>query len=227
LEKEFGEKTIHRYLEYELDEYLRERRRGDNEPALLYCQDQEHVYYNKASLVLYSLCDLIGEQKMNDVLRAYVKKNAFQQAPYTTSLELEKVLLAGTPDSLKYAITDGFEKITFYANMMKDVSYIKLPSGKYKVSITIEGIKLYFDRSNKSSEANMNDYIDIVIFEKSTAEKNSVELYNKKHKIKSGINKFEIIVDKEPYEAGIDPYSKLIDKNTDDNVKKITNKQMQ
>jgi ABC-2 type transport system permease protein len=226
LEKEFGEKTIHRYLEYELNEYLRERRRGDNEPALLYCQDQEHVYYNKASLVLYSLCDLIGEQKMNDVLRAYVKKNAFQQAPYTTSLELEKMLLASTLDSLKYAITDGFEKITFYENMMKEVSFVKLPSGKYKVSIVIDAKKLYFDRNNKSTEANMNDYIDIGIFEKGTTVKNSIELYNKKHKIKSGLNTFEIIVNKEPYEAGIDPYSKLIDKDTDDNVKKVTNKQI-
>jgi ABC-2 type transport system permease protein len=72
----------------------------------------------------------------------------------------------------------------------------------------------------------MNDYIDIGIFEKGTTVKNSIELYNKKHKIKSGLNTFEIIVNKEPYEAGIDPYSKLIDKDTDDNVKKVTNKQI-
>ncbi len=224
LEKEFGEKAIHRYLTYELEEYLSERRRGDNEPVLLYCQYKPEVYYNKASIVLYAISDLIGEQKMNDVLRAYVKKNAFQQAPYTTSLELEKVLLAATPDSLKYAITDGFKKITFYENRMKDVSYVKLPSGKYKVSINVEGMKLYFDKQNKSSEAIMNDYIDIGIFEKGTTDNNPIELYNKKHKIKSGLNTFEIIVDKEPYEASIDPYSKLIDKDVYDNIRKVTDK---
>jgi ABC-2 type transport system permease protein len=226
LEKEFGEKTIHRYLEYELDEYLRERRRGDNEPVLLYCEYKPEVYYNKAPIILYSISDLIGEQKMNDILRAYVKNNAFQQAPYTTSLELEKVLLAATPDSLKYAISDGFEKITFYENMMKEVSFVKLPSGKYKVSIVIDAMKLYFDRNNKSTEVNMNDYIDIGIFEKGATEKNSLELYNKKHKIKSGLNTFEIIVDKEPYEASIDPYSKLIDKDTDDNIRKVTDRDL-
>jgi ABC-2 type transport system permease protein len=224
LEKEFGEKTIHRYLAYELDEYLRERRRGDNEPVLLYCQYQPEVYYNKASIVLYSLSDLIGEQKMNEVLRAYVKKNAFQQAPYTTSLELEKVLLAATPDSLKYAITDGFEKITFYENRMKEVSFVKLPSGKYKVSIVIDAMKLNLDKQNKTNLTAMNDYIDIGIFEKGTTDNNPLELYNEKHKIKSGLNTIEIIVDKKPYEAGIDPYSKLIDKNTNDNLKKMTNK---
>jgi ABC-2 type transport system permease protein len=221
LEKKFGYKAIYKYLKYELDEYFKKRRRGDNEPVLLYCQDQSEVYYNKASIVLYSICDLIGEQQMNSVLKSYVEKNRFQQAPYTTSLELEKVLLAVTPDSLKYAITDGFEKITFYENMMKDVSYIKLPSGKYKVSIAINARKFYVDANRKTLDAKMSDYIDIVVYGKMANDQTDTKLYNKKHKITSGLNKIEIIVDDEPLEAGIDPFFKLIDNYTEDNRKKV------
>ncbi len=225
MEKEFGEKIIHRYLKYELDEYLLGRAQAESsEDPLLNCQGQPYIYYNKAATILYSISDLIGEQPMNNVLKAYVTKTAFQQAPYTTSLDFETMLKAATPDSLKYAIVDGFEKITLYENRTKDVSFVKLPSGKYKVSIIIDAMKLYADGKGKTTLANMNDYIDIGIFGKGTTDKDPIELYNGKHKIKSGLNTFEIIVDKEPYEAGIDFYFKLIDTNTNDNVRKVIDK---
>ena len=61
----------------------------------------------------------------------------------------------------------------------------------------------------------MNDYIDIGVYGKT-----DTELYCKKHKIISGINKIEIIVDDVPLEAGIDPYFKVIDQDTGDNLKR-------
>ena len=33
---------------------------------------------------------------------------------------------------------------------------------------------------------------------------------------------FELVVDEKPVRAGIDPYNKLIDRNSDDNVKKVS-----
>ncbi len=45
-----------------------------------------------------------------------------------------------------------------------------------------------------------------------------------KHKLIQNEVQLEVIVDKEPLEAGIDPYNKLIDRNPDDNVKKVARK---
>jgi ABC-2 type transport system permease protein len=73
-------------------------------------------------------------------------------------------------------------------------------------------------------DVKMNDYIDIVVFGKTANDKTDTELYSKKHKIISGLNKIEIIVDEEPLEAGIDPFFKLIDNYTEDNRKKIDDK---
>jgi hypothetical protein len=39
--------------------------------------------------------------------------------------------------------------------------------------------------------------------------------------LEPGDNKFTIITDKKPLKAGIDPYNKLIDRNSDDNLKSI------
>ncbi len=193
MEKEFGKKAVHTYLKYELDAYLIERAQAENrEEILLHCQEQPYIYYNKAAVILYSISDLIGEQQMNNVLKAYIAKTAFQHAPYTTTLEFENILKSVVADSLKYAIVDGFEKIALYENRTKDVSFVKLPSGKYKVSINIVAIKWYVDGNGKTTEAIMNDYIDIGIFGKGKTSKNPIELYNRKHKIKSGLNMFEM-----------------------------------
>ena len=46
-------------------------------------------------------------------------------------------------------------------------------------------------------------------------------LYLKKHKITAIDNKLSIIVDKKPTEVGVDPYNKLIDRNSGDNRQKL------
>jgi len=225
MEKEFGKQAMRKFLKFELDRYLQGRAMDKrNEDVLQDCQGQQHIHYQKGALIMYAMSDLIGEQTMNNVLKAYVNKVAFQEPPYTTSHEFIAMLKTATPDSLQYAISDGFEKITLYENRCKDVSYTKLPNGKYKVTIAVETMKLYADGKGKKTQATVNDYIDIAVFANGKTEKEPIELYNLKHKLKSGLNTFEVIVDKEPYSAGIDPYIKLIDRNADDNVRKVTDK---
>ena len=49
-------------------------------------------------------------------------------------------------------------------------------------------------------------------------------LYLEKHRMDGdgAISVIEVIVDEEPHEAGIDPYNKLIDRNPEDNVTRVT-----
>ena len=47
------------------------------------------------------------------------------------------------------------------------------------------------------------------------------ELYNKKYVINKINNTISIIVDKKPVEVGVDPYNKLIDRDSNDNRKKV------
>ena len=43
-----------------------------------------------------------------------------------------------------------------------------------------------------------------------------------KHRINETTMSFEVIVDEEPAYVGIDPYNKLIDRNSDDNLSRVT-----
>ena len=46
-------------------------------------------------------------------------------------------------------------------------------------------------------------------------------LFEKRH-ITSDETTLKLVVDEEPYRAGIDPYNKLVDRNSDDNVKRVS-----
>ena len=244
IEQVNGKKKMRKFLKRSLDTYLTQRtfeRKREN--ALMYNDGQGYIHYQKGSLVFYALSDYIGEKTLNKALSKYVKKVAFQEPPYTTSIDLLNHIKEVTPDSLNYLLDDMFETITLYQNRVVETKSEKLDNGKYKVDIEFKvskyrndekGRAFYGDREKDSITYQnddmkkpdysvfLEDYIDIGIFGEDDDE-NETELYLKKHKISSIYNKVSIIVDKEPKEVGIDPYNKLIDTNSDDNRKKIEN----
>lgn len=242
IEQVNGKKKMRKFLKRSLDEYLTSRtfeRKREN--ALMYNDGQGYIHYQKGSLVFYALSDYIGEKTLNKALSKYVKKVAFQEPPYTTSIDLLNHIKEVTPDSLSYLLNDMFETITLYQNRVVETKSEKLDNGKYKVDIEFKvskyrndekGRAFYGERKKDSITYQtddmkkpeysvfLEDYIDIGIFGEDDNE-NETELYLKKHKISSIHNKVSIIVDKEPKEVGIDPYNKLIDTNSEDNRKKI------
>lgn len=46
-------------------------------------------------------------------------------------------------------------------------------------------------------------------------------LYIKKYKLKRGVQQISVIVKGQPASVGIDPFSKLIDRNPNDNIKDL------
>ncbi|MCH8316957.1 MAG: hypothetical protein IIA88_00440 [Bacteroidetes bacterium] len=232
MEKEFGKEKMKRFLKYELDGYLRGRSfERKKELPLILVENQGYIHYQKGGLVMYALRDYIGEDSLNEALKKYIKAVAYQQPPYTNSLEFLSYIKSATPDSLQYIIKDMFETITLYENKTDEAVYEKRPDGKYAVKLKVSSKKLRADSLGNEKEIPVNDWIDIGVFGKpelhsdkpSNSEKSSIgkPLYLKKHKINQPEMEFEIIVDELPWKAGIDPYNKLIDRDSEDNVKKV------
>jgi ABC-type transport system involved in multi-copper enzyme maturation permease subunit len=217
MEKEYGKDKMKKFLKYELDNYLQNR--GDErikELPLIFNENQGYIHYRKGSVIMYALRDYIGEEALNAALRKYIKAVAYQEPPYTNSLEFLSYLRQATPDSLQYILADMFETITLYENQTTQASYTPAAEGKYKVALTIKAKKLRADSLGVESEIPINDWIDIGVLGK-----DGKELYLKKHKIPQPDMTFDLLVDELPVEAGIDPYVKLIDRNPADNIKKI------
>ncbi len=225
MKKEYGEERMKKFLKYELNSYLVGRTTERKKEMPLYkVENQGYIHYRKGSVVMYALANYIGEQQLNRYLQQYIKKVAFQEAPYTNSVEFMQYLRAATPDSLQYLVTDMFENITLYENKATDASYKKLPDGKYKVTLTIDAKKMYADSLGTEKTATLNDWVDVGVLarEKVNGHWQDKPLYLQKHKLKSGKNKFEFIVSEEPAKAGVDPYNILIDRNPDDNTKTLS-----
>jgi ABC-2 type transport system permease protein len=221
MEKEYGKAAMKKFLKYEMNTYLTQRTmEKKKELPLMLCEDQQYIHYNKGSVVMYALKDYLGEDTLNAALKRYIKKVAFQQPPYTYSIEFVNTLKAATPDSLKYIIKDMFETITMYENYVKKLSYVPTSDGKYKVTLTVGCTKFRVDSIGKSSKVNTNDYIDIGIFAQEYVKDKSrdKELLLLKVKMDKPEKKFEFIVNEKPFKAGIDPYSTLIDRLPDNNT---------
>jgi len=245
LEHQNGKPKMRTFLKEALDGYLMQRTlETKREKPLMYNDGQGYIRYQKGSLVFYALSDYIGEEKLNATLKRYVEKVQFQEAPYTTSLEMVNYIKEVTPDSLQYVIKDMFETITLYKNRIVEAKSIPLRDGKYQVDIEFEvskyrndekGKKFYGEKvgdtltyqSEKMSKpilsVPLQDYIDIGIFteEEIDGKIEVKELYLQKHKITQINNKITIIVDKKPVEVGVDPYNKLIDTQSEDNRRKL------
>ncbi len=244
LEKRYGSDKMRKFLKDALDKYLLSRQmEASKELPLAYNENQQYIHYQKGSLIFYALSDLIGEKTLNQVLAKYIQQVGFQEPPYTTSLELLALLEEATPDSLRYFLEDNFEHITLYNNRVESAEYKAMDDGQYKVDISAQISKYRTNekgrQSFKDDDGNMlehtpegakratksyplQDYIDVAVFGTEDIDGQTKEkvLYLQKHLITDIQNDFSITVSEKPIEVGVDPYNKLIDRDSNDNRKK-------
>jgi ABC-2 type transport system permease protein len=222
MEKEFGKDKMKKFLEYEMNDYLRARGKESRGEKPLYRTDQQnHVYYQKGSVVMYYLKEMIGEAKVNEALRSLLTKFGGKKAPYATSMDAVIAFRNVTPDSLQYLITDLFQDIILFDNHVVSSSVKKIGL-QYEVKIKTSSEKFRSDSLGAEKPIAINDYIDIGIFAKNEKSKSlGKSLLMKRIKIAKKENEFTFILAEEPAKVGIDPYNYLVDRMPDDNVKKV------
>ena len=221
MEREYGPEQMRRFLKYELDSYL-SARGGEliEELPLLLVENQGYIHYRKGSLVMYALRDYLGEEALNAALRRYVEGVRFQEPPYTYSREFLSFIREAVPPELEYVIEDLFETITLYDNRLAGATAEPEPGGGFIVRLEVEAKKFRADGQGSETEIPVDDWIDIAVFgdREPGASPEGKLLALEKRKIDGGETVFEIVVDEEPRRAGIDPFTKLIDRNPDDNL---------
>jgi hypothetical protein len=226
MQEEYGKDKMQQFLKYELDRYLRGRggeRRAEN--PLIYNENQSYIHYRKGSVVMYAIQDYIGEDSVNIALKRFAEKVAYQEAPYTNTLEFMPYLEAVTPDSLQYLLDDWFRDIILYDNRTTEATAKELPDGKYEVSFSVSTTKYRADSTGRQTEIELDgDYIDVAVYrEAAEGQEYGTPIYRERKRFtRPGEQTFKVIVDEKPYEAGLDPRYLLIDRVTGDNMKKIS-----
>lgn len=225
MEKEYGRQKMRRFLKNELDGYLSGRGGEVVEELPLYrVENQPYVHYRKGSVVFYRLREEMGEAALNRALKKFLQDKGYQQPPYTTSKELLDYIRAEAGPQHETLIADLFEKISFYDNRVEEATAKKRADGKYEVVLDLHAAKRYADGKGKETPGKLDDWIEVGVFARGPSGKEEDEkpLYLQRHRITTETPKLTVVVDAEPYEAGFDPYNKLIDRVSSDNRKRVT-----
>jgi ABC-2 type transport system permease protein len=225
LKHEFSPEIIERYLKYELDRYLQGRaNERKKEQPLEFVEGQGYIHYQKASLIFFALQDYIGEDSVNAAFQRFNEEWRFKDAPYPTSADLLNHIRKVTPDSLQYLIHDMFETITLFENKTELAEFEEKSKDEFEVTLKVTAEKFRADSTGLETSIPVNDWIDIGVYGKNIAGKDSL-VYLKKHKISQKENEYKITVKSRPRKAGIDPLHKLIDRHSNDNTKGLIKKQ--
>jgi len=121
-------------------------------------------------------------------------------------------------------ITDLFDKITIFDDRITAATAVKRDDGRYDVTLSLHTGKTYVDGVGKETPAKFDIPVDVGVFAKAAdgKEQNEKVLFIEKRMVADGDSSVTITVDGEPYEAGIDPYNKLVDRVSDDNRMHVT-----
>ena len=227
MEKTYGPEGIRRFLKFELDSYLRARG-GElvEELPLIRVENQPYIHYRKGSLVMYLLRDRMGEARVNAALRRLIAQYAFRGAPYPRSQDLVDALRAEAGPEHQQLITDLFERITVYDLKTRTAAVSRRADGRYDVSLTIEAKKAYADGTGQETETPIpaGEMFDIGAF---AAEPGKPGFSAKDvlslglQPLRSGSQTLVVTVERPPVFAGVDPYNKQIDRNSDDNAIRV------
>lgn len=219
----YGEDKIRRFLKYELDNYLRARgSERIEELPLDRVENQGYIHYRKGAVVMYLLQDRLGEDRVNHMLAGLLDRYRFKSQPYPRSLDLVQgfLSLARTPAE-RELVLDLLDRITIYDLKAKSATVRKLPDGTFETLVTVDAAKFHANGAGVEKAAPLVDEIDIGLFDQKPGigafAKKDVILMERRP-IRSGEQQVRVITSRKPAFAGIDPYNKYVDRNSDDNV---------
>ena len=227
LKNEFPEEKVTQFLEQERETYMRERVTDQHhEQPMALVEGQEYIYYRKGIVNLYALQDYITEDSVNLALSRFIEDwnvvdGQMKAERYPTTLDLLTYFRAVTPDSLLYVIADLFENITMYDFSTELAAVEELADGKFSIMLDVVADKITIDSFGVESSVKISDWIDIGVYGLASSGGDEL-IYVEKHKILESRTEIEIIVNRKPTRAGIDPLNKLMDKKIEDNVVELT-----
>jgi hypothetical protein len=214
IKNNLGPARMRHFLRHDLDKYLlgrglesvKELPLGDNE-------NQAYIHYAKGALAMVELQDVLGEDKVNAVLRTLLARYTYATAPYPSASVLIDALRQVAPAPDAYLIDDLFNKIVLYENHAVSAGAIKRADGKYDLTLKVYANKVQAGEQGEERDMPLDDWIDI-----GADDKDGNSLLRERHRLTAHETTFKLVVAGKPAKAGIDPDNKLVDRKPDDNM---------
>jgi ABC-2 type transport system permease protein len=225
MEEQLGRSVMGRFLRYELDRYLAGRSQAvRDEVPILEVQNQQFLHYNKGSLVMYRLADLIGRATLDAALAELSARTGEAGPPYPISLDLYAGIRARTPAALEPTVADMFERMTLYDLETTKAECKPLDKGRYRVSFDVKLDKGYADGTGKLKPAPLDEWIDVAVLAEEKTDQGKVPkpLVLERREMRQKQGHFEFVVNEKPVKAGLDPYFKVVDRQPENNTLRLS-----
>ena len=218
MEKMYGQDMIRKLLRRELDRYLvgHGKNSDSEQPLMLLQQGDDYLAYSKASIVMYNLRVLLGEEAVNRALRRVLERYRYAPPPYPTSYALGDALAEETPDKFGNLLQDSFGDIVLFDNSTSAARARKRADGKYDVTVDVEAHKFKVTKGSEESEVPLNDWIEVGAIAKEKV------LHRELVRMTSHKGSYKFTVDSIPESAGIDPMYLLVNKSPDNNLQPVS-----
>jgi ABC-2 type transport system permease protein len=208
-QKMYGQKRVLENVHLFQRMYFDERGFSEEQPLFKVLVENAHISYYKGLVAMYQLSELIGEAKVNEALRIFLKNNAYPNPkPITTDLISEFYKVSATKFHPK--IDELFKQIVSYNLEIKKAVF-----GKNELKIEAEGNKIIQDEAGKQQKSSMNEPIEIgIYFEKSAPKIIKAACVNGKISL-------QIPLSEKPQKVIIDPFYRFLNENIDEAEKSL------
>lgn len=234
-EEKFGWQRTRRLLEQRaIRSYLLQRTvDSNNEPPLALAGDQQYLVYNKASWVFWGLKQYMGEAQMQGAIQAFLQEYGSKGPLYPTTAELISYLREAAGPDYQQLITDYWDRITFWDVGIKadtlDVSQAGENGDGYTVRLilTVDKKIAAEDTGKETSVTEMenetlNEWVEIGLYAQNPEDTLGDEwLVLERYHVTEPETEIMINVSEAPSHILLDPRRLLIERNTDDNGKKL------
>lgn len=209
VKKMYGQNRLLELIAMHRDIYSAERGYVNETALIRYDGNNPALVYNKGAVVMCQLSELIGEEKVNLALKNLFQKNAYPRpTPIATDLLHELYLVA---DSIYHAkIKEYFTEIIIHDLKLLKTS-IKKENNQYIISFETDAKKYAEDGKGNQRELPFNEKIELLV-EFENGKKQLFTIANKKEV------KHRILVAEKPIAISLDPFIKLMDINSIDNI---------
>ncbi len=224
LEKMYGKGALWELNKQSLSRYFNGRTFASTiEPPLYLQEDENYLIYGKNGLVLLSIRDLIGEEKLNRVLSSLMSRYRHEDEPSIHTLEFLDEVYKVTPEHHHTLIDDWMKKVIRYDLSIASTSSKKMEDGTYEVTVAIKANRFATLKNGKEEKIPVNEPIQIGLFNKHPKNlyKAQKPVYLEPHQINSGTSTFKIKVHTLPNFVAIDPFLSRIDRIFADNIKTL------
>ena len=219
----YGEDQIRRFLKYELDNYLSARgSEAIEELPLERVENQGYIHYRKGAVAMYLLQDRLDEDRVNAMLAGLIDRYKFKGPPYANANDLVGGFASlARNESERELVQDLLRRITLYDLKAQEARIRELDDGRFETVVEVDAEKFYADGEGRERQAMLSDEIEVGLF----AERPGMGAFDRedvismaRYPVRSGSQTIRVVTDRRPAFAGIDPYNKYIDRNSDDNV---------